>query len=715
LPLSSRLSLFELQDLAEIHIDSVIYNQRVFEPPNPGTIEEMRKKARQNRSRPLVSSYMGSHEYFQLEATEIEPFILRALIASQENNPQSLYQVIDDYRKSRGVNLIEEDVVDLINKPYMGRWACIHYTCYCGNLQLLRALLNLQANCNIVTDDQWTPLQLAAYEGHVDCVSLLASHPSIQINKMTAERGTALHIAVIKNNPDIVEVLLNHNAAPYLEDQFHKSPIELCTNDSVRELLKNSQSKALNFDKIQEHRPLSFSGEVWFSAKWQINDKKVYLVLDTDQGVFKHYNKRNNYINDIPADFQIPIKDIQDVCLSCRSDLQMLIKDIQDTYLGSKIGEKNVFTVETKESSMMYYCEYADMSAEWFKKILESLNFFHLFLYDPANRDARRFHEENKFIRNESANGYEETGNSGEVPVTEDSFQKIEEIGSGTFGKVFKVMKKDTKEIYALKILKKVTLRNRNQLKYAIAECKTLKNIRNPYIIRLEWGFQSPSHIYMVLEYCPYGDFTNILNYYKKINESKAKIYISQVILAIEYLHSLNIVYRDLKPSNLLVDKEGYIKLADFSLAKENVTQDNPAMSFCGTPSYLPPEILNNLGAYKPADIYCIGVNLFEMVTGESPFQAQDLGALYTAIMRSRVKFPSEMSEDAKDFIQSTMNRNPELRPNIKKVKEHKFFRDINWNAIYQRSVLPPISVDELDKIITFDSEMEKDFDGPLI
>ena len=188
------------------------------------------------------------------------------------------------------------------------------------------------------------------------------------------------------------------------------------------------------------------------------------MILDTQQGVFKHYNKRSNHIDDLPADFQIPIKDIQDVCLS------------------SRLGEKDVFTVETKESPMVYYCEFADMSTEWYKKILESLNFFHLFLYDPANRAVRMIHEENKFIRNEPTQNYEEAGNSG---VTFDSFEVIDEIGAGTFGKVYKVSKKDTGEIYALKVLKKMTLKNKNQLKYAISECKTLKNIHHPFIIPL--------------------------------------------------------------------------------------------------------------------------------------------------------------------------------------------------------------------------------------
>ena len=669
----------------------------MFEPPNPGIIEEMKMKAKQVKSRPFVSTLMTSIECSNLESAEMDPFVIRALVASRDGNPQTLYQVIDDYRKFKRMNLIEEDVVDLLNKAYMGKWACIHYACYDGSVNFLRALLNLQANCNMVTDDHWTPLQLATYEGHTDCVNLLATHPTIQINKMTAERGTALHIAVMKGNTEIVHVLLRNKAAPFLEDQFHKTPIELCSNEKVRDMLVKYEAKAKSHAKSQNEQPLSFSGEVWFSAKWQINDKKVYLVLDTTLGVFKHYNKRSNYIDDIPADFQVPIKDIQDVCVSAR------------------FGEKVVFTVETKESSMIYFCEFPDMTREWHHKIVESLNFFHLFLYDPANRAARQIHEENKYIRSDMSQNREEPYSVGDTLINESSFEKLEEIGSGTFGKVFKVSKKDTEEIYAIKVLRKATLKNKNQLKYAISECKTLKIIRHPFIIPLEYGFQSDTHIYMVMEYCPYGDFTRLLNHYKKLPESTARFYISETILAIEYLHSLNIVYRDLKPSNLLIDREGHIKLADFSLAKENVTQNNPAMSFCGTPAYLPPEILNNSGAYKPADIYCIGVNLYEMLTGSPPFSTKDLGSLYKAIASSRLKFPAEVSEDARDLIKGVMDRNPENRPNIQRVKNHKFFRDVNWESLYRREVRPPICPEDLGKITTVDCVLEKIMEESII
>ncbi|OMJ79085.1 hypothetical protein SteCoe_20943 [Stentor coeruleus] len=445
-----------------------------------------------------------------------------------------------------------------------------------------------------------------------------------------------------------------------------------------------------------EETPLSFSGEVWFTNDCGAEDQKVFLVLDSEEGVFKHYSKRSNLIDDLPPDIQFQIREIQTVSLT-----------------SLKYKSQEGFKIITREQSLTYYCDFTDMSNEWYDKVLNAYNYFNIFSSDSDR--GTRLPEERKKSRSDVSNMSVETANSIENALTEDSFENLDELGVGTFGKVIKVCKKDTGEIYAMKILKKLTLRNRNQLKYAISECKTLKSIKHPFIIPLEWSFQSKTHIYMILEYCPYGDFTHIMNHFKILNENAARFYLSEIILAIEYLHSMNIIYRDLKPSNILVDKYGHAKLADFSLAKVNVSQEDPAMSICGTPAYLPPELLNNTGAYKPADIYLIGVNLYEMLTGTTPFFTNDIGALYKAIAGARLRFPPGMSDEAKDLITICMNKNPANRPAIQKLKEHKFFKKINWEILQNRETSPPIPIDELNKIISTDCNYEKIIYEPII
>lgn len=203
----------------------------------------------------------------------------------------------------------------------------------------------------------------------------------------------------------------------------------------------------------------------------------------------------------------------------------------------------------------------------------------------------------------------------------------------------------------------------------------------------------------MILEYCPNGDLSKILEYAHHFNVPISKFYIGEVILAIEYLHSFDIVYRDLKPQNLLLDNNGHIKLADFGLAKENVTETNPAMSFCGSPAYLPPELLAQTGAWKPADIYCIGANLYELLTGQPPFYTENITILYQRISKSKLKFPEDMDEDAKDLIKLVMNRNPEERPSIQDVKSHRFFSDLNWDDLLSLQITPPIGRAEFEQL----------------
>jgi serine/threonine protein kinase len=192
------------------------------------------------------------------------------------------------------------------------------------------------------------------------------------------------------------------------------------------------------------------------------------------------------------------------------------------------------------------------------------------------------------------------------------SFEILEILGQGTFGRVFKVRKKDdimNPDVdpvpeYAMKVLKKAFLVKNNHLKYAIGEANILKAANHPFVLGLHYCFQTPDNLYMVLDYCPGGDLAFHLNKKQMFEENEAKFFIAEVVLAIDYIHSLDVIYRDMKPENILIDGDGHIKLADFGLAKEGIEDKMTAKSFCGSPAYLAPEMLFNKGAGKSADIY---------------------------------------------------------------------------------------------------------------
>ena len=429
--------------------------------------------------------------------------------------------------------------------------------------------------------------------------------------------------------------------------------------------------------------PLSFSGELWFRRPLQ-QDSKVFLQLDTISCVFRHFKSRLDYMEDQVPEYQFELSELQ---------------SIRDT----STQERSFFTIKTRTVSLTYYGDFKDMTEEWFSKLQLSLEYYHISFADRNRQEEDKLSNHSEYS--------EETTTNGDNTIGEESFEIISELGSGGFGSVCKVSKKDTGQIFALKRLNKNNLRAKGMIKYALSECKTLKRIIHPFIIKQEWSFQTKNHIYLVLEYCPHGDFEPILDHYKKLEESVAKFYICETILAFEYLHSKNIIYRDLKPSNLLLDKDGHIKLSDFSLAKENVTIENPAISFCGTLAYLPPETLNNSGAYTATDIYLIGVNLYLFLTGKTPFydKINSFQDFSKAISSAKLVFPKDVKEDARNLITAMMNRLPEKRPTIQKVKEHKFFRDIDWDLMYEKRIPPPIPVDVLDTIINADCEYYAD------
>ena len=273
------------------------------------------------------------------------------------------------------------------------------------------------------------------------------------------------------------------------------------------------------------------------------------------------------------------------------------------------------------------------------------------------------------------------------------SFEMLELLGEGSFGKVFKVRLKKTNEIFAMKVLNKSYLLKKKLLRYAITECNILKESNCPFILKLHYSFQTPDNLYMILDYCSLGDLSYQLQI-SLLEEDEAKFYIAELILAIEYLHKHNIIYRDLKPENILISSDGHIKLADFGLAKENVTNDIPNKTFCGSPQYLSPEMLSKEGTTKASDIYGIGAILYESICGNPPFYTQDQNLMFQNISENKLEFQVFFSEEIKDLLKKMLDKDPKKRIGINNdksdLKNHEFFKDINWDDIANKKINPP-------------------------
>ena len=271
-----------------------------------------------------------------------------------------------------------------------------------------------------------------------------------------------------------------------------------------------------------------------------------------------------------------------------------------------------------------------------------------------------------------------------ESQVTINNFAIQEEIGAGSFGTVYKVMKKDTKEIFAMKRLSKKFLIKKNMLKYAVSESKIMKELNHPFILNLFYSFECENYLYLVLEYCPGGDLELLLEA-EGLSEFQSQQYLAEIVLGLEYLHNNDIIYRDLKPANILLDVKGHIKLADFGIAKNSNNKDVAAATLIGSPAYISPEILCHEGLTKASDIYSFGIVMHELITGIIPFANFDLDKLFSSIKRSDFEISNDLSPEAKDLILQLVDRNSYNRPSLSDIKNHSFFSNIDWNSLVNK------------------------------
>ena len=299
-----------------------------------------------------------------------------------------------------------------------------------------------------------------------------------------------------------------------------------------------------------------------------------------------------------------------------------------------------------------------------------------------------------------------------------EDFKILKIIGRGSFGKVSLVEYIPTNEIYAMKSLKKDILIEQEQIENTILEKNILENINYPLLCNLIFCFQTEERIYFIMPFLSGGELFQHLRKFRTFDEPKVKFYSSQIALAIEYLHNKGIIYRDLKPENILMDEKGYLRLADFGMAKK-LNNNEKAMSFCGTPEYLAPEIIIGEGHDKNADWWSFGILIYEMLCGLPPFYVENLERMYELIKSGPLKFPKRitLSDEAKDIIKKLLERNVKKRlgyNGIKEIKEHPFFKDIDFNLIEQKKIPAPFIPKINDKmdVTYFDEEFTSEDTG---
>ncbi|CAO1406792.1 unnamed protein product [Diamesa tonsa] len=302
----------------------------------------------------------------------------------------------------------------------------------------------------------------------------------------------------------------------------------------------------------------------------------------------------------------------------------------------------------------------------------------------------------------------------GKMSLADFNFIKV--LGKGSFGKVMLAEKKGTDEIYAVKVLKKDAILQDDDVDCTMTEKRILAlAARHPFLTALHSCFQTPERLFFVMEYVNGGDLMFQIQRARKFDEGRAAFYAAEVTLALQFLHRNGVIYRDLKLDNILLDSEGHCKLADFGMCKEGIIGGNLTSTFCGTPDYIAPEILQELDYGPSVDWWALGVLMYEMMAGQPPFEADNEDDLFEAILRDDVLYPVWLSREAVSILKGFMTKNASRRLGCTdgedSIRKHPFFKDMDWEALEQRKVRPPFRprVRSARDAINFDTEFTKE------
>ena len=310
------------------------------------------------------------------------------------------------------------------------------------------------------------------------------------------------------------------------------------------------------------------------------------------------------------------------------------------------------------------------------------------------------------------------------VKVTFNDFEPLKLLGRGSFGEVLLVRLKANQKVYAMKILDKLTLKQRKQEIHTRTERDLMVKINCPFIVNIKSAFQDESKLYIVSEFLQGGDLFFHLHEkrYMTFPEDKAKFYLMELVSALDFLHKNNMIYRDLKPENILIDSQGHIKITDFGLSKIFESENDKAYTICGTPQYLAPEILLRKGYDKAVDWWSLGCLLYEMLSGRLPFKFKKGQKISLNIYKEEIFFDNKFSEDAQDLIKKLLIFDPKARLGSgvdggEKIKNHKYFRGVNWDDVWNKKIQPPFKPNLKDEqdLKYFDSSFTDESVGSLL
>jgi ankyrin repeat protein len=508
-----------------------------------------------------------------------------------------------------------------------------------NDINLCKELLDREIHADLVAQtnakglNDWTALHIASSEGFKDaCEVLLFQGEGTNIDARTSMKRTPLHLACLHGHLAVVKVLIREGADINAIDIEHNT--------------------SLHYASINGHLSI---------VKWLLCRRPDISI--------------KNHLGQSPTDLAVGI------------EIYLAFKEYSEKH--------SIPLSKAQYTRTPFYNSYTHNSRQdQINKILVKASHF------PVEKDIITFKQRPQLqvpksrTKSLSQNPRRES-ETPNIKISPQDFRGLVQLGKGSFGEVYLVEKIDTGQQYALKVLRKDKVLGNNLVRYAFTERNILSAINHPYIVRLNFAFQTAEKLAFVMDYCPGGDLATHLAREKHFPEEKAKFYIIEILLALEELHKHGIIFRDLKPENVVLDLDGHAKLTDFGLSKEGVEDGQLARSFCGSVAYLAPEMLRRAGHNRSVDWYLLGVVLYEMIVGTPPYYSNNRDQLFNNIQRGKLSLPKNMSDDAKSLIKLLLHRDPTKRlgsgkTDSEEIKAQSFFAGTNWNEFLNRNVAPP-------------------------
>lgn len=564
-----------------------------------------------------------------------------------------------------------------VNSKSQNKRTPLHITASHGYFDLSKLLVENGAIINTNDNEKNTPLHLCAMSGHVELLKYfldkypqanskniygktpiaLASKPEIKelLKEYMAKKGSVYHkIKIHKTNDTVMNSMLNKKPLKIVtegndNETKHKTPTYSNSSQNVEKIASTPQQMSTNNYNSNQNKfaLLNSSNHLSINIQTNINNtniknsnKKLQMTVNTninDNNVIESYQSTpSNRImipktvkhqisptNSLPKKNSISNFSINNPMNKKRSTVSSAIK-LPKTKTLTKFNQ-----IKSKENGMLK--EEIGDNANLTQLIEQNsnnsnpnnnLSNYHSDNYRLNRTEEMGYNKQNQIDLTNEDNLYSQINLNSieEERITPNSFVCLALIGRGSFGEVYLVEKINSKFKYAMKVLDKDRVMGQNLLKYAIAERNVLSLTNHPFIVKLNFAFQTTNQLFLILDYCPGGDLSKHLYYEKRFTEERAKYYICEILLALEDLHKRDIIFRDLKPDNVVLDQEGHAKLTDFGLSKEGVCNSICARSFCGSIAYLAPEMLRKQGHGKAVDWYLLGVLFYEMLVGIPPF-----------------------------------------------------------------------------------------------